>query len=97
MKDHENPKLPKGGRGKKAPYETQTVRVPLPCLESVQSIMDEFRTTGRSPKIGNDLIDKNEATRIAQEIYTSRIGRTKSAKQSLEKLLECIYGEEVIL
>lgn len=96
MSDYENPKLPKGGRGKKAPYETQTVRVPVPCLESVQSIINDFRNTGNA-EIKSDLIDKNNAIEIAHEILDSRIGRTKSAKQSMEKLLQVIYGEDITL
>ena len=34
---------PKGGRGKRAPYETTVVRVPDPVLEQVEAICDAYR------------------------------------------------------
>lgn len=33
----------KGGRGKKAPYETITVRVPLPVKDKVDKIIEEYK------------------------------------------------------
>lgn len=33
----------KGGRGKKAPYETITVRVPLPIKDKVDKIIEEYK------------------------------------------------------
>ena len=35
---------PKGGRGHTAPYEQKHVRVPLPVLEQVNKIIDDYRT-----------------------------------------------------
>lgn len=32
----------KGGRGKKAPYNTRTYRVPEPVLEEVKAVIDRF-------------------------------------------------------
>lgn len=34
---------PKGGRGKKAPYETQQMRVPVPIKEQVNNLITQFR------------------------------------------------------
>lgn len=35
--------VPKGGRGKKAPYETQQMRVPLPIKAEVNKLIAEYR------------------------------------------------------
>jgi septal ring factor EnvC (AmiA/AmiB activator) len=35
--------VPKGGRGKKAPYETQQMRVPLPIKAKVNRLIAEYR------------------------------------------------------
>ncbi|NJN32782.1 MAG: hypothetical protein HC824_22000 [Synechococcales cyanobacterium RM1_1_8] len=36
---------PKGGRGKTVPYEQKHVRVPIPVLDSVKSIVDRYRAS----------------------------------------------------
>jgi hypothetical protein len=33
---------PVGGRGKKAPYQTITIRVPLPIKDKVEKLIDEY-------------------------------------------------------
>ena len=33
---------PKGGRGKRANYETKTVRIPLPLLKEVENLLERF-------------------------------------------------------
>jgi hypothetical protein len=92
-----NENLPKGGRGKKAPYDTAVVRVPRPCLDAVWAILDQYRETGEVPTIGNDILPFVDAKEKAHFIYQSRAGRTKSAKVCLEKLLQVIYEENVEL
>jgi hypothetical protein len=89
--------LPKGGRGKKAPYDTAVVRVPRPCLDAVWAILDQYRETGEVPTIGDDILPFVDASKEASFIYQSRTGRTKSAKICLEKLLQVIYKENVEL
>jgi hypothetical protein len=39
----------KGGRGKKSPYQTVTIRVPMPIKDAVDYIADEFRSNNRVP------------------------------------------------
>jgi hypothetical protein len=34
---------PVGGRGKKAPYQTITIRVPLPIKDKVEKLIEEYR------------------------------------------------------
>ena len=40
---------PKGGRGKKAPYETVAVRVPVPLLETVTTLIEQYRQSVLDP------------------------------------------------
>jgi hypothetical protein len=89
--------LPKGGRGKKAPYDTAVIRVPRPCLEAVWAILDGYRENGIIGTVEDTKIDVEEAIKQARIIYQSRTGRTKSAKASMENLLQVIYDVEVEL
>lgn len=76
----------KGGRGKKADYETKVIRVPLPIVDEVETLIQCFR---------DDLLDKpfsdarslDEAIVIASNILKSK----KSAKESIKKLLQVLY------
>ena len=34
---------PKGGRGKKAPYETTHMRVPLPLKAQIEKLIEDYR------------------------------------------------------
>jgi hypothetical protein len=36
---------PVGGRGKKAPYQTITIRVPLPIKDKVEKLIEEYRAS----------------------------------------------------
>ena len=96
MSDYESTKLPKGGRGKKAPYETKTLRVPVPCLESIEKVVTAFHQTGMT-EIPNNCLTYDEAILEAEKILDSKIGKTKSAKQSIEKLLQVIYKHSLPL
>lgn len=90
-----------GGRGKKAPYETTHVRVPLPLKEVIQALIDDYRWNGNIPSIA-DLKQKevkeepcyeDVAVEIAKQILKSK----KGAKISMEKLLTGIYSKEIVL
>ena len=81
----------KGGRGKKADYETKVIRVPLPIVDEVETLIQCFR---------DDLLDKpfsdgrslDEAMIIASNILKSK----KSAKESIRKLLQVLYAVDNI-
>jgi high-affinity Fe2+/Pb2+ permease len=97
---------PVGGRGKKAPYLTVTMRVPQPIAEKVQSLIEGYRTSVISGLITQDdlrklepwrseytSVSKSEAIEKTKEILKQK----QSAKKSLLKLLQVLYGEEVNL
>jgi len=88
---------PVGGRGLKAPYQTKTVRVPCPVVEVVEKVIADYRATGNVSSKHISTVTAEEALEKARLIYKSRDGRTKSAKSSLEKLLQVIYGEEFVV
>jgi len=83
---------PKGGRGKRAPYETTVVRVPNPVLEQVEEICDAYRNSQELP-------DSKPVTAfedIRQQVDEWRKS-TKVGKDKLKNLLQLIYGVDIDL
>jgi len=83
---------PKGGRGKRAPYETTVVRVPDPVLEQVEAICDAYRN-------GEVLSEEKPVTdfeAIRDQIDEWRKS-AKVGKEKLKNLLQLIYGVDVDL
>ena len=83
---------PKGGRGKRAPYETTVVRVPDPVLEQVEAICEAYRN-------GEVLPDKKPVTdfeTIREQVDQWRKA-AKVGKDKLQNLLQLIYGVDVSL
>ena len=96
---------PKGGRGKQAPYQTKTMRVPLPLVTNFENQINEFRdiaingidtqdnsSTLVLSRLNQDMIDRNEAIEKAKKI----IKQKRNAKISLVKLLQVIYNDKSI-
>ena len=91
---------PKGGRGKQAPYQTTTIRIPLPLKPSVDKLVEDYRSDVFSPilsaiaKNQDAPIPLNEAILKAQEI----LGDKKANKKvTVKRLLEAIYGNKISL
>lgn len=99
-----NPDIPmslNGGRGKKAPYETTHIRVPLPLKAVTQAMIDNYRWTEHIPSI-DDLKQKEVKTEpcyeeVAIGLAKDILKNKKSAKLSMEKLLSTIYGKDITL
>jgi hypothetical protein len=90
---------PLGGRGKRAPYETQVVRVPVPIIGEVEQIIEEYRLLAikgevsefkKHPELAAAVtpVSYSEALIHARQILRYR----KSAAESLAKLLQVLYG-----
>jgi len=81
-----------GGRGKKAPYETTHVRVPMPIKTEIERLIKNFHqdSIGDEPKL---LTTYGEAIAMAQGILSQK----KSARVSMEKLLTALYCTEIKL
>lgn len=93
---------PVGGRGRKAPYETALIRVPLPVYDQVEKIADDYRRSvieGEDNNLDEKTKTHSETTSVnysdalqrAKEIVKQR----KSASESLAKLLQVLYGGTV--
>lgn len=81
----------KGGRGKKADYETKIIRVPLPVISKVENLIEDFH----NDSVRNDsseVMPLDEVIAIAQNILKSK----KSAKESVKKLLQVLYTTQNI-
>lgn len=76
----------KGGRGKKADYETKVIRVPLPIVSEVEKIIEDFHQ-GLSVNDSSEFKTLEESIVIASTILKSK----KSAKESIKKLLQVLY------
>lgn len=92
-------KINQGGRGKKAPYETTVIRVPVLLKETVESLSNDYRLTGKVPSlepipVSQPSLTKEEAIALANQLLKSKKG---GAKYCLEKLLQVLYSPPVTL
>lgn len=81
----------KGGRGKKAPYETTHVRIPVPIKEIVEKLSADYKEGNPTELVNAIPLDK--ALEEAKRIMRSK----KSAKVSMQNLLTAIYSVDVDL
>lgn len=58
---------PIGGRGKKAPYETTHVRVPIDIKPQVEELIEEFRNSQYQSSDKVDIIPKTSSSDKSQE------------------------------
>lgn len=92
---------PIGGKGKKAPYDTKVVRVPLPILPLVEWVIDRFYieleldkpvTEDSKQTWGICHVEKRDAVSLATEL----VKKKKSASFTISKLLQVLYLDESI-
>jgi hypothetical protein len=93
---------PKGGRGKKVPYNTVVMRVPIQLAAEYDKQIDEFydiycsglwdgmATTDYAKLMGYCSLSKFQAIERAKKILSSN----ESAKLSLTKLLQVMYEDD---
>ena len=82
--------VPKGGRGKKAPYETTQMRVPVPIKDQVSRLIAKFRG-----EILNDLkTDKNLFESVDNTQLSLELENLKSEIQNLKTTLEISEAEK---
>jgi hypothetical protein len=87
---------PKGGRGYKAPYETVVMRVPKPLEEQIEKQVEDYRKQvieGVESKEPENLPSLDSAVLKAKEILKQK----KGARDSVEKLLQVLYGTKISL
>jgi hypothetical protein len=76
-----NMSVPKGGRGKKAPYETQQMRVPVPIKNDVNKLIAGYRGLTSQQQVIS-VSDLESLKNEIQNLNTALI----NAKQEIEKL-----------
>lgn len=81
---------PKGGRGNVAPYESRTVRTPLPVKGEVDRVADYFYRHNYQVPVTAVFYD--EAVQIAQQVLKQK----KGAKVSIKSLLKKLYGVDSV-
>jgi hypothetical protein len=96
---------PVGGRGHKAPYTTKTIRIPVAIEPQVEKLTDIYRQAvsqgswddveGKELLGSTTPIDRLTRDEAIEEAYKILRGR-KSAKISLEKLLQVLYRDKNI-
>ena len=84
----------KGGRGKKADYESKVIRVPLPIVGEVETLIQNLHNDlpSNTLDVSTDSISLESAIEIATNILKSK----KSAKESVRKLLQVLYQVDKI-
>lgn len=88
--------LPKGGRGKKVPYETTTVRIPVAIKDQVEDMANRYRTSvieGSEFTPDDDGYDLDRAVALAKKLLKQK----RSTKQTIINLLQVIYNTKLTL
>jgi hypothetical protein len=81
-----------GGRGKKAPYETTHVRIPVPIKDRVEYLKELYL---------NDLLerslDENKLVTLEDALLEAKniLKLKQSARKSVLKLLTALYGIQI--
>jgi hypothetical protein len=84
---------PIGGRGKKAPYETTHLRIPVPIKPEIEKLIEAYRLS----VIDGIEFQESNVMALGDAIELSKkLLRSKTAKSdSLAKLLTAIYHTEI--
>ena len=84
---------PLGGRGKKAPYETTHLRIPLPIKADIEKLIENYRL---SVIDGIETHDNGLMSVEDAKLLTRKLIKAKTSKiDTLIKLLTSIYGVEI--
>ena len=76
--------VPKGGRGKKAPYETQQMRVPTPIKDQVAGLIAKFRGEILGDlQTNKNLFEPVDITKLSPELESLQL-ETQNLKTALE-------------
>jgi hypothetical protein len=91
---------PKGGRGKRAPYESTHVRVPLPIKHRVEELIDVYRFGGTAALEQADELTR-EDHRLANEyktkLLTGNAQEVNPSHNSLTSIDEALDAAKKIL
>jgi len=84
---------PLGGRGKKAPYETTHMRIPVPLKADIEKLIENYRL---SVIDGIEIQDNSLISVENAKLLTRKLIKAKVSKiDTLIKLLTSIYRVEI--
>ena len=84
---------PLGGRGKKAPYETTHLRIPVPIKADIEKLIENYRL---SVIDGIEFQDNGLMSVEDAKLLTRKLIKAKTSKiDTLIKLLTSIYNVEI--
>ena len=84
---------PLGGRGKKAPYETTHLRIPVPIKADIEKLIENYRL---SVIDGIEYDDNGLMSVEDAKLLTRKLIKAKTSKiDTLIKLLTSIYSVEI--
>lgn len=84
---------PLGGRGKKAPYETTHLRIPVPIKADIEKLIENYRL---SVIDGIEFQDNGLMSVEDAKLLTRKLIKAKTSKiDTLIKLLTSIYSVEI--
>lgn len=97
---------PLGGRGKKAPYETAVIRVPVPLVPKIEKLIEDYRNltikgeeseSEKYPTLPaiSTLKTYQEAVEESKNILAINAKSKKSTADCIAKLLQVLYGGTV--
>jgi len=85
----------KGGRGKTNPWRSITVRLPVPLLETVEKLKEDFLVSQELPLLSinnqSTLPERDQLIALAKKC----LAKKKSARETLSIFLTELYGETV--
>lgn len=78
----------KGGRGRKAPYQTVHYRIPEPIKPTVELLADRYRQLSNADLIdeANELLEEVQSTIIKNQAVSAKAG-TKFNEDDLEQVV----------
>lgn len=85
---------PIGGRGKKAPYETTHLRIPLPIKDKVERMIDNYRLEVlEGIKTGSEVkLSLEDAKLLTRKILEAK---RQTKIEAIANLLTGIYGVQI--
>lgn len=84
---------PVGGRGKKAPYQTTTKRIPVELEADIDSMIEQYRLRvidGIEPETDRPL-SLDDAIKLSKSLLKAK----KSKLDAIHKLVTTIYGIDI--
>ena len=84
---------PIGGRGKKAPYETTHLRIPIPIKPQIESMIEAYRLSviDGIDSQESDVLPLGDAIELSKKLLKSKTAKP----DTLAKLLTAIYHTEI--